>query len=214
MYLRAQQLVPKYKPTILIFNFILDDLARCTQYVRQGAAKPYFDFKDDGSLVIRNQPVHFLKNTRLDWFRRVFGYSYLCHKIMSKFFPVYWYGGTSGNDNRYVPNDPYTVSMLILDKVAQMGIDYHMRVMIVVQAENFVNEESVRFVTPMLEYVQENHPNVEVINTLPFFLKMKNSDPEAFNKFYVEVNSHPSAQGNQVFAYLLASLIKSPQSDH
>lgn len=56
MVLRAEQLVPLYRPRMVLVGFIHDDLNRSLQSVRHGVSKPYFEIADE-ELVLRNNPV-------------------------------------------------------------------------------------------------------------------------------------------------------------
>jgi lysophospholipase L1-like esterase len=208
MYLRTQQLAPKYKPTILIFDFIMEDVERCSQYVRQGVAKPYFDIEND-ALVLKNEPVQFLKNTRPDWFRRTFGYSYLCHKIMNKFFPAYWYMGTAGSDFRTVDNSPVLVTLRLLEKIGQIGNDKNIHTMILVEGGYSLDDSPIHSLDPILANVKLRFPNTEIVDLLPFLAEFKKEKPLEFKTYYASDSAHMSSKGNALVAYILANKIKS-----
>ena len=56
MILRAEALVPRFKPDSLVLSFIADDIRRARMRVMWGIPKPYFDI-DKGRLALRNVPV-------------------------------------------------------------------------------------------------------------------------------------------------------------
>jgi hypothetical protein len=57
-YLRAEQLLPKYRPSVVVLSFISDDINRTeVAYYRHGRGwKPYFEYERD-RLILRNVPV-------------------------------------------------------------------------------------------------------------------------------------------------------------
>jgi hypothetical protein len=66
--MRAERLVPKLRPELLIVSFIPHDIARCEQSYRY-TSKPFFSIEDD-ALILRGVPVP--KGQRLDtwaWLR-------------------------------------------------------------------------------------------------------------------------------------------------
>ena len=57
-FLRAELLLDKYDPDVVILSFISDDISRTefSYYPYGGGWKPYFEYRD-GSLILRNVPV-------------------------------------------------------------------------------------------------------------------------------------------------------------
>ena len=54
--LRAEDLIPRYRPELVILSFIEDDIERCREVVRHGQPKPYFVLTR-GQLDRQNVPV-------------------------------------------------------------------------------------------------------------------------------------------------------------
>jgi hypothetical protein len=94
-FLRALKLIPIYRPSILIFAFIPDDIRRCELDWRQGASKPYFEVAGE-RLVLKNVPVpppaHLAHKGNM---RQILGYSLLAHKLMMTCCQHYWLMGVT-----------------------------------------------------------------------------------------------------------------------
>jgi hypothetical protein len=73
-------------PAVLVFSFIPDNLRRSELSVFHGSPKPFFNVAD-GRLVLKNTPVPLYEPSakHIGWFRKVFGYSYLIHRIAMRF---------------------------------------------------------------------------------------------------------------------------------
>jgi len=94
-FLRAELLLDKYDPDVVILAFISDDINRTEwSYNPYGRGwKPYFDYRD-GSLILRNVPVpqelppHGSRSFQT--FRRALGFSLLADAILSRLAPDWW----------------------------------------------------------------------------------------------------------------------------
>jgi hypothetical protein len=93
-YLRARQLIEAYAPSVLVFSFIPDDVARTELSERTSVQKPYFEVRD-GELVLRNTPVPPPRpdgfGARLRPVKELASRSYLVHDLMSRMFPAFWF---------------------------------------------------------------------------------------------------------------------------
>lgn len=116
--LRAEDLVAKFKPSILLVGFIADDVGRAELTRRSGAAKPYFTV-DNGALVLRNVPVPPPEPTRLDVARRILGYSFLVDLLMRRLDMLdYWYAGITMEHRAH--HDGETVACLLMQRLAAL----------------------------------------------------------------------------------------------
>ena len=99
-YLRMQTLIPKYRPEIVIFSFVSEDIKRCNLSERS-VPKPYCELSNRGDLILMKEHLSPPIPVPLDIFRKVLGYSFLTHKIMIRTLPKYWLSGVwndkSGN---------------------------------------------------------------------------------------------------------------------
>ena len=198
--LRAEQLIPKYKPDVLIVSIIYDDIDRCRQNVRHGIPKPYF-VVENNQLVLKNVPVPFKKGTKLDFFRTVFGHSHLVHKFMNRFFPTYWWQGTD-QDYRYVKNGIDEVVTLLFGRLDNFAKD-KIRVIVLLQGDINVSETRYRIFEYILGQLRPNIHHLEICNTTPSSLSLKKQNRQEFFSFFVDRSGHLSLKGNTFVATML-----------
>jgi hypothetical protein len=88
-FLRAELLLDKYDPDVVILSFISDDINRTeySYYPFGRGWKPYFDY-GNGSLILRNVPVPQEPVPRVfrsfQTLRRVLGYSFLADAVLDR----------------------------------------------------------------------------------------------------------------------------------
>ena len=91
-FLRAELLLDKYDPDVVILSFISDDINR-TEYVYYPYGrgwKPYFEYRD-GSLILRNVPVPQEGAARgFQTLRHALGYSVLADAVFIRIAPQWW----------------------------------------------------------------------------------------------------------------------------
>lgn len=124
IYLRAQQLVPIMKPSLLLISFIPDDLRRAELDIFQGHAKPVFhvrggDMKLDISAV--QNTFGYAQNTPM------IGYSHL----MSRIFEMFELD--SSQTDRRVHKQGQELGCLLMSRFASLAQDHGSEVIIIVQ---------------------------------------------------------------------------------
>lgn len=134
MVLRAERLVPVFRPDLLVVSFIADDVHRTEMRILWGRPVPYFDIVE-GSLVLRNVPVPPPTEATkpLDPLRRVLGYSLLADVAMRRLdLDAYWLRGQP--DHAEAAHDEGDrVSCLLMDRLWQLGAVHRARVLVVAQ---------------------------------------------------------------------------------
>jgi hypothetical protein len=82
IYLRIETLIPVFKPGVVIFNFIPDDVRRAELSVFYGAPKAYLDVAGD-DLVLKNSPPPRYEPSRrhVGFWRAYAGHSYAVYRI-------------------------------------------------------------------------------------------------------------------------------------
>ena len=201
--LRAQQLVPKYNPDIIIIGFVYDDMRRCQQSVRHGVPKPYFKVKNN-RLVLKNVPIPFKENVQMDLFRRIFGYSQLVHKLMCRLAPQYWWQDTM-NDFRYVKgNNALQITALLLHELKKFT-DEHRRVILLILDDRGIDETRHLVFRKIIDYVQKHLPQVEICDAASVLFELKKTNPKKFEELYH--GAHMSSDGNAMIALMVAKII-------
>jgi hypothetical protein len=116
MVLRAERIVPEFKPSTVVLAFIADDISRTALAVRDAKGKPYF-VPEGERLALRNVPVQVQvagRSSLMMAARHVLGYSHLFDRIVSRLgVQQSWYGREVGTGV-----DPFIVSCRLMDRFA------------------------------------------------------------------------------------------------
>lgn len=208
--LRAEKLIPKYHPDVVIISLVYDTIYRMQQSVRNGICKPYFDVVN-GQVVVKNQPIPFKPHAQLDWFRSAFGHSYLVHKLMAKWFPKYWWKDTM-RDECTVKIDWSKVVPGMLKKLEE-DIPPGTRIILLVHDNINLNETRYRIVEMMLPQWRKELKRVEICNLVPAMMILKAQNPQEFESLFLPPNSfrHYSAKGNAWLAFMLSKALSGQQ---
>ncbi len=198
--LRSELLLNKYHPHILIVSFIPDDVIRCSETVRHGLSKPYFEI-EDRKLVKKNSPVPYRKNFNLDTFRSVSGHSFLFHKMMSVVSPKYWYSGTLFDIQR-IDNQPFEIAKLLVDRLENDIRGKNIRVVFLVQAPWHINKHQMEQTASLIAHIEgKKNDNIRILNLASQLLDVKERDPLEFNSyFHQKWIRHMSYKGNLFIA--------------
>ena len=204
--LHAEQIVPKYKPDILIVSIIYDDILRCREVVRHGVPKPYFVI-EGAQLKLKNVPVPFKENKPLDPLRDIFGRSYLVHTLMDKLWPNFWYRDTS-LDFRSIHNQPAKVAELLFNRLSELGKKNNVKILVHFNSDFQVANINLMTFTYLKKYIQAQTPDLMVFDSIPIFLNIKKHEPNEFNSLFHGLSKHSSPKGNALTAKLLKDYIK------
>jgi hypothetical protein len=202
--LRAEQLVPIYKPDILIVSFISENVNRCERAVRTGAAKPYFDVVD-GALQLRNVPVSPLApgRHRIGLFRGIFGYSYLMDVIMRQTGREnYWYLGDW--ESRKAHSQGVDVCRLLMQRLADLSRRSGVKVIVLAQYQDYYllewqPPESVEVLKAAL------NNSLSVLDLYPALCEVGRKDAMRFRSFF---DGHMTRPGNAFVADELQTYLR------
>lgn len=213
--LRAESLLDKIKPRIVVVDFLEDDISRVGWEVYGGASKTYF-VVENGALVHKNVPAPpFSQDTSgLPWKVALLGRFQTVNFVMERLGRPEWF-----NDPRLtyrpVANDAVDVSCRLLARLRQttagrgVGMVFVMQYggqMITTSAERSRNARGVLACARPLGF-----PVVDEWDTLK---SLATTDIDAFKKLYVmhdngRVFGHMSSEGNRHIAGLVAAAIES-----
>lgn len=149
--LRAEALVGKHKPELLIVGVIADDVERARMRILWGLPKPYFDI-ENGQLALRNVPLAEPDpDPKLDPLRAVLGYSYLMDVAMRRLGHMAWWRRGQPSHVEPAHDQGTEVACLLMSRLAALRDAHNTKVVLVAQyspqtweAEHFrVKEASV-----------------------------------------------------------------------
>ena len=199
--MRAEQLIPQYRPDLLIVGLIQDDILRNRLKMRTGVYKPYFTVKD-GKLVLHRVPKEKPPNS-ISLERRIGGYSLLVHTIMLRVDKAYWLHGLDKfNYMKRVEtaqDRDVEVSCLLFDRLAGLRKEYGCEVLVLFQYVK--NEHKNRFarIKPCVE--RAGLVLVDLEQTLD---RISREDKEKYESLF---DSHMTAPGNRLVAEVLIERI-------
>ena len=119
--LRTEQLARQFKPELIVFAFIADDLQRAEMRRLYGGEKPYFTLVN-GKLELHNSPTpdNPVTRERLPFWQRWFGWSMLVDKFMRHFG---YYATWFWQDAQGIPaGTGETLACPLMQRVASLGI--------------------------------------------------------------------------------------------
>lgn len=146
--LRAEALVPAFRPKILLVSFIADDVRRAQMRILWGSDKPYFDIVD-GGLVLRGVPVPPPSDAMepLDAVRAVLGHSFLVDVVMRRVgMDDYWLRGQPSHAVA-AHGQAAAVACLLMPRLRQLEQDHGAEVFLVAQYTPgaWLRESTLRF---------------------------------------------------------------------
>ena len=198
--LRAELLASQFHPDVLVVSFIPDDLAR-TQLSLRGLYKPYFELVE-GNLKLHldhMQPMSPASrwSTRL---RKVFGYSYLVHVLMVRYWPDFWSQGRTRTIQ--VHNDGIAVSCALLDRLTSLAATVPIRkIVLLVQMGSDIDAQQIAMLQPVLACAQRN--NLEIVDLRIPLYALWSTNPDEYRTLF---RGHMTPQGNAFVAnYLVQS---------
>ncbi|MDI1285054.1 MAG: GDSL-type esterase/lipase family protein [Reyranella sp.] len=127
MVLRAERLVPRFKPRTMVLAFIGSDIERTALSFRDFKHKPYFVPAGDG-LELRNVPVPTTPlSGPLVAMRSVLGYSHLLDTLMRRLDAYdFWFGNNVGTGI-----DGVLVSCRLMERFAALARKYNVKALVV-----------------------------------------------------------------------------------
>lgn len=203
-YLRAAQLVKLFKPEILVFGFIPDDINRCELSERTAVQKPLFAITDDG-LLLTNSPVPRPSQRRvIGTTRHLLGYSYAVHKLMMRTFPGYWLKGKNWLSNTRAHSDGEEVAYRLLEKLVELAREQQIReVYVLVQYPGPkplpANLRRADRLLPRLGALE-----LRVVDLRPDLVQYQAAAPDEYRQLFTPW-SHMSFRGNYWVARKLAA---------
>jgi len=204
-YLRAQDLIERYHPSVLIFSFISDDVRRATLSVRTGVGKPYFDVSG-GKLELRNVPVP--RMSRADagpaGLQRLLGYSLLAHTIlMNHRFRGWYLRGIWDERDEKAHDRGGDVACLIIEELQRLAQTSNLQVYLLAQYGRWENDQTLGVTQSALRCADPSV--IHVVDLLPALTAMKARDEKEYQSLYT---GHMSPKGNRFVAQQLLAAIQ------
>ncbi len=197
-FLRMKLLTEKYKPTIVVFSFIPDDITRSEFAERTSFAKPYFVVRG-GELQLHDD--HILKRPPHpgDIVQRTLGHSVSVHKVMNLAFPEYWQTGTwrtqkQDTDGEIVVGAIFRELGVFLDSHPQIE-----KLVILAQYPAHPSRNDFARVEHVMRSIE--HERIQVVDLREPLAEVRANDAARYRRLF---NRHLTSQGNRFVARILA----------
>jgi hypothetical protein len=210
--LRAEALVPAYRPWAVVLSFIYGDVRRTQLIQRTGVEKPYFEIVD-GELALRNVPPspNRPRIAQMGLLRTALGYSYLADWTARRLDATeWWYAG--GFPQVQVHSDGPQVACLLMRRLKALETDHGARVLVVAQyiPRNFATPAEPRSVEELAGSARlldcADRAGLATLDTLEPLQARMREDPAAFLGRYF-LQAHMSPLGNRLVAELVADAL-------
>jgi len=212
--MRAEELLPIVKPTVLVIDLVPDNIAT-VGYSYSGYPKPYFTMEND-ELVLHHSPVprYKLADQTFDFMKEVMSYSFVVDRIMATYFRDYWYSSTGAKFER-IQSDEVEVTCKLLQRLKKKTNARNIRTVMSAQyGGNYVTDTKTR--TGPIVLVEEcaRSMGFQVVDEFDYLKNLADSDPAAFARHYViETNGlygHKSVFGNRRIAEMIHQALAQP----
>jgi len=210
--LRAEALIPKFRPDVVILGFIPHDIVRCEMDVYNSAAKPYFDVAG-GELILKNCPVPPPTKSRaaqleLDWAHRILGHSLFFHHMIARSsLNRWWY--ISHRDS-IVHHQGQQVALLLMDRLAALSRKHHTEVILLAQYAHPDFPKSDEPTGAILDHARS--VGLSVVDTKPVLLETFETNRSLFDSYFTQFTTHMTPEGNRLVAQQLIEFSKARES--
>jgi hypothetical protein len=197
-YLRMQALASKYRPNIIIFSFIPDNINRCELSERTSVTKPYFELSESNDLVLMKEHVqpYTPHMNSLDILRRVLGYSFFAHKLMSKTLPEYWLQGWLRSTR--VHSKGFDITCRILERLKHYAQEEKVDLYVLVQYGKDEFEKNLGALDEVIACIDQDV--LELVDIRTSLAELKEHD---INRYESLFNGHMTREGNDFVAKFL-----------
>ena len=199
-YLRMRALASKYKPSVIIFSFIPNDISRAEHSELTGVPKPYFDLSETGDLVLRNEHISYSPSFPIDKIGKIIGYSLFAHKILLKLFPEYWLHRPRGS--KKVHSNGEKVADRIFSELGQFSTRNKINIFILVEYSKDQFEKDIVAVDHVISYMDHEHLNL--VDLRYSLAELKSHDRKKYEGLF---HGHMTKEGNLYVASILYDLI-------
>lgn len=204
--LRAEKLAVTVKPSLVLLNFIINDVYRCQLSKRAGAPKPYFTI-ENGALNLKNTPVPspqlLSQREKFGSVRLLAGYSYVLNRLLSNTVGSGWLLGPWAEDVK-VSDQGKQIACALFSRVKSWSETNHVPVVLIAHATNEVALEDQNHILDLEKCAEA--VGLRFLNLVPVLLKEFEREPEGYRPYFKD--SHMSPRGNKQVAELIKQYLR------
>jgi hypothetical protein len=213
--LRAEELIPKLMPKMIIISYLANDILRAEYKVYGGGPKPYF-LIDNGNLVLANVPVPRTiegATKEIGIARSLLGYSYAVDWTMSRLGAETWFRIVP---HVKAPTDPNEVSCLLIHRLKRETDARRIRLIFLLQwSGNEISQWRSRpfHATHILECAHD--AGIQTVDSWSPLKQVFARGEQKLKELSVmhqngTLHGHMSGAGNYFIADLLARAVRDP----
>lgn len=196
IFLRANELIKKYKPDILILSCYVGDIDRC-HFSKRHHEKPYFEIINNG-LVLKNNPVPVLprKRTGIDPVSNIFTKSVLIKQVIKSAFPDYWRLCTGEFIEAGPRSGGEQIAYLLfrhLREIIQANTVRH--IFVLLQYNRQMSRKNRAMVKRVISGIHDR--SIKVVDLWEPFQQVMQHDRKRWDSFF---NGHMTPEGNRFVA--------------
>ena len=205
--LRAESLTPVLQPRALIVGIYDADVSRNTYEAFGTGYKPFFHV-ENGQGELRGTPVPLAQPEYVDdAFRRLFGRSFVAHRLMLRWRREEWLKERQPLYRRlYDDEKGLEISCYLMDRLVRLRDQYEVEILVLMlYAAGAYSLDSPPWPGPQLLACADGR-DLPTADSWPLIKRFADSDPRRFKELWrVEGGTlgHLSSQGNQLVAILL-----------
>ncbi|MBI5243522.1 MAG: hypothetical protein HY922_07530 [Elusimicrobia bacterium] len=208
-YIRASQLLPAFKPKVMVLSFAVSGIVRSewTTYPEiHDAPKPYFEVHG-GQPLLRNSPSPRVdRGLDLDFLHSALGLSALSHRLFGRYLKSFWYTHLARLPAQTSGQNGEAVACALMGGLKRMGKESGARVILLLQywPRTLPGERGRMLAVKGCA----QRAGLEVLDLYGPLESVRLADPKRYDGFF---NRHMSASGNAFVADLLAERILRPR---
>lgn len=201
-YLRMRMLAAKYKPSMIIFSFIPNDIGRTEHSEMAGVPKPYFNLSKSGGLVLMKNHIRYSPTYPMDNIRKTIGYSFFAHTMLLEFYPEYWLHRSLRN--KKVHSNGAKLAFLIFSEIGEFSKSNKIDILILVQYTKDQFEKNISTVDHVISYIDHNqfidHDHLRIVDLKYSLAELKSRDQDKYDSLF---HGHMTKEGNVFVAWIL-----------
>ena len=205
IFLRMELLASTYRPEMIIFSFIPNDIGRNELSERSGVPKPFFELSEAGDFTLINDHIIASPSLPLDKVRKLLGYSLLVHKMLEKSIPRLWLQG--GLESTNIHSEGEQVTCRIFSELERFSKRTNIEILILVQYPGFDFNENIKLVNNVIGCIDQDI--LRLLDMRYALAELKNHDIAKYqNLFYGPLEGgHMTKEGNFYVASMLHEII-------
>lgn len=194
--IRAERMLGKVKPDILIVSFINDDVVRCGLKKRTHSGKPYFKVSGTGLSLHTDQIVEEAPAERSGIIKRTLSRSRVIHDLMSRVAPMFWYHNLTESEIS-TGEDIDIIAKRLVDRIAARAAEENIEIVFLAQYTKYLMTEHTG---PLVEYIKSK--GYSLVDLRPELSRIKSEDANEFTSLYID---HMTGKGNEFVAKQICS---------